>query len=181
MPKVVDLRVDVDTEDWHPGGTWIAGGVLAGFVTLRLRGQAVIAYRPFGLNNSAIALARSVCLDHEAATDATALLAQWPMFFCAARLRNRCGVIADFSVRRRGPNVELSEFYGCALPAGAHIVVPWTSWARAALGFAASVYRRCPRIKQGMPQRFAGQYQRGRVDLLAAIGAARRAQARRAV
>ena len=181
MTKVVDLRVDIDTEDWHPGGTWIAGGVLAGFVTLRLRSQTVIAYRPFGLNNSAIAIARSVYLDHHAATDQTALAARWPMFFCAARLRNHCGVISDFSVRRRGPNVELSNFYGCALPAGAHIVVPWTSWARAALGFAAIVYRRCPPIKQGIPQRHVGQYRRTRADLLAATRMARRALALRAV
>ena len=180
MPSVVDLRVEIDSDDWRPGGIWIRDGVLSGYVTLRLRGHRVIDYRAVGLNNSAIALVRSALGHHTAATEATALSAPWPLFFCSGGLRNRCGVVIDFAVEHHDRNVVLSRFYGCDATAPREVVVPWRSWARAALSFATAVRRRCPPEKRGISARYLPMYRRYRTDLGLLVKNLQRAMVHRA-
>lgn len=179
MPSVVELRVDYDDDDWKDGDIWLPDGVLAGYVTLRLRGKLVLDSRPSGLNNSALSLVKSALESHQATDAQCTLAARWPLFFCAAALPNACGVVADFTVCHEGGNVILRDFVGCEIPHDAEVRVRHGSWARAVGKFGIEVLRRCPPTKRGIKAEVVPQYRQYRADLRTALSQLRRPSRRR--
>jgi hypothetical protein len=152
MSRYVQLKVDYD-DDWTIGDTFSRDGVMLGFVRLIVRGQTILEDRPIGLNTSAVALARSVLVDHRGArNDSEAFDAQEPLFFCAGAMHNHCGVISDFDVYHADGTIRFSHFYSCDAATEAEFTVPWNSWAREILRFGDSVVRRAqvdhPRVDE---------------------------------
>ena len=179
MRPVVDLRVDFDDEDWAEGDSWLPDGVLAGYVTLRLRGSLVLDSRPSGLNNSAIPLVRSAMTSHQATDEDHVLDAQWPLFFCAGALPNACGVVADFTVSHEDADVVLRDFVGCEIPRAAEVRVRRQSWARTVEAFGTAVLRRCPATKRGIKPEIMPLYRQYRSDLHAALARLKQPSKRR--
>lgn len=177
MPRIVDLRVEFDLDDWLRGDIWAPDGVLAGYVSLRLRGHVILDFYPCGLNNSAISLVRSATQPHTSAIDApTADAAPWPLFFCAGALDNRCGVIADFDVEHGATLTTLRGFYGCAAGAPERVEVPRAAWSTAVIAFGTHVLRHLPSSKRGVKVRRLPTYRRFRSHLLSELAGARRAR-----
>ena len=146
MAPLVELTFDADTLAWEDNDVWGPEGVLAGLVTLKVRGQTILDSEHVGLNSSALSLLRSVTEDHVAvASAAEAFDAVQPLFFCAGALTNHCGVLHDFSVQRRADDVILSAFWECAVPANSVIQLPWTAWAEGVTAFASRVIQLLPR------------------------------------
>ena len=162
MPKTADLRVEFDDDDWRRGDIWRPDGVLSCWVTLKLRGAIVVDYRPVGANNSAITLVRSLHGSHIAATAENEDSAEWPMFFCAGDLPNRCGVILDFSVDHVGDNLVMHSFHRCELDRSARLTISKRAWFAAVMPFARSVARRLPPTKAGVKVRRQPTYRRFR-------------------
>ena len=132
---------------------------MTGFITLKIRGHKVLDWHHAGLNNSAVALVRSTLTDHSASTQKSSLNAEWPLFFCAGNLRNRCGVISDFSVSHRNGHVILSDFLGCAIEHDACLEVAWRSWAITMEEFGRKVLERSPIPKDGILPEFCPLYE----------------------
>lgn len=173
MASHVDLRAHFD-EDWDGGHFWLPRGVLQGFVTLRIAGRLVIDFIPHGMNPSAVSLLRTVESAHDATLPEQAQDAHWPLFFCCASLWNRCGVVADFSVRREGEYAIFSDFFGCEVPAKTVLRVPWRSWVTATERLGRQVLRRCPVVKKGVSKKYRKRYGFLREELKRLLLVARR-------
>jgi len=162
MPRTVNLSVDVESDDWRRPEFYAPDGVLSGYVYLRVRGRDVLSGRVCGLNNSAISLVRSALRDHVGATEGHELEAEWPLFFCAGALRNRCGVLSDFSVRHRDGSVVLTDFLNCKVPRRTRFVLSSSAWAATVEEFGRAVMRRLPVRKKGVITRYQRTYGRYR-------------------
>jgi hypothetical protein len=165
LPSKVQLQVEFDEADWNSGDTWVADGVLAGDVSLRLDGRVVLDGHICGLNNSAISLLQSALGSHHAATETTSFDAEWPLFMCAGHLRNECGVVVDFSITRESDRTVFSDFYGCELPADAVVTVPSRDWTSAVARLGRDVLQRCPPNKTGIKAEAMPLYESFRAQL----------------
>jgi len=147
MAPLVELAFDADTVSWEDNDVWGPDGVLAGLVTLKLRGQTILDSEHVGLNSSALSLLRALTQNHVAvASEAEAFDAPQPLFFCAGALANHCGVVHDFSVMRHADDVILSAFWDCEVPSNTVIQLPWLAWAEVVTEFASRVLERLPRV-----------------------------------
>lgn len=173
MASHVDLRAYFD-EDWANGHFWLPKGVLQGFVTLRIAGRLLIDFIPYAMNPSAVSLLRTIESAHEATLPEQAHNAPWPLFFCCGSLWNRCGVVADFTVRREGDYAILSDFFGCEVPAKAVLRIPWRSWVTATERLGRHVLRRCPVLKKGVSKKYRKRYAFLREELKRLLLVARR-------
>ena len=166
MPRIVrfDVKYDSVMYRWTEGED-VQDGVLTGFVTLRMRGIKIIEHIPIGMNSSIISLLRSCFRDHMATTEEDSLKKRWPMFFCNGDLRNKCGVVEDFSVRHSDGKIRFSQFYGCECSPDTVIEIPWRSWAISVAEQATRVLRRCPKLKKGVSKRNIRKYVARREEL----------------
>lgn len=180
MIRSVELRVEINTEDWvSDDSIFMPDGALEGMVELRLGGRSIFGRYPLGLNNSAVSLVRSALADHKGTDEAGSETAPWPLFFCDGRIPNSCGVVKDFSVTHRGEYVEFSDFFGCLIPSTELLQVRWASWAKAVASFGASVRRRLPLTKRGMKEEVRPLYRQFRTALGDDLKALRRTMRQR--
>ena len=175
MPRVVRFNVEYDPETcWVIDDEFIQDGVLAGFVTLRMRGIRIIKWHVLGMNSSIISLLRSCFGDHIATTEEDSLKKRWPMFFCIGDLKNKCGVVEDFSVHHSDGKITFSQFYGCKCSPETVIEIPWRSWAISVAEQATIVLRRCPKVKKGVSKRNIRTYVARREELRNLLGMLRK-------
>lgn len=177
MAAHVHLRVDFD-EDWTRGDIWRPLGVLQGFVTLKIGGQLVIDYGVHAMNPSAVSLLRTLESDHVATTPDLEDDARWPLFFCCASLWNRCGIVADFTVRRVDEQAVLTDFLRCKVPRDTVLRVPWKTWVSAVEKLGRRVLRRCPIEKAGVQGRYSKRYSFLRGELKRLLVTARQEEGR---
>lgn len=160
MARYVHLTVAYD-DDWTAGSVFRPAGVLAGWISLRVRGVPVLGGQLTGLNAAALALARAALGEHRPG----GVPDEAPLFPCPSALHPACAAAADFAVAHAGRELVLTSFAGCLVAPDACFRVPWEAWARATLRLGDGVVRRARPDHPGIDEAHRAAYVEARTTL----------------